>query len=275
MKIAHEAPVSFMRRVRELTDYCYCLPHMLDRNEEYKKYFYESKELGRYIIMDNSLHELKDKNGGKPYDEDRLWYWMNELQPNEFIVPDFWMDMNATLVASKKWKSLDIPKNITLTAVVQASNKEEAYKCYHIMKMQGYDKIAFSYGADWYIKESGINVNILPPNFKLLVKSVGRFNVIKEFYDRELINKTDRIHLLGTYLPQDFIQYTTMPFIETIDTSNPVIHGLAGIKYNEWGLDDKILTKVDEFHDVENNWDIVLYNIEKFKEFTQPINSSM
>ena len=38
-----------------------------------------------------------------------------------------------------------------------------------------------------------------------------------------------------------------MPFIKTIDTSNPVIHGLAGIKYEPWGLDAKISTKVDKF----------------------------
>ena len=37
--------------------------------------------------MDNSLHEL-----GEAYDFDRLKYWVNELEPDEFMVPDVWMD---------------------------------------------------------------------------------------------------------------------------------------------------------------------------------------
>ena len=93
MKVAHEAPIQYMRQVRGLTTYCYCLPHLLDENEDYKKYFQESKEMGRYIIMDNSLHEL-----GHPYDSERLAYWLNYFKPDEFIVPDYWQDKTATLV---------------------------------------------------------------------------------------------------------------------------------------------------------------------------------
>ena len=58
-----------------------------------------------------------------------------------------------------------------------------------------------------------------------------------------------------------------MPFIESIDTSNPVIHGLAGIKYEEYGLLDKLPHKVDKFEGNSDNWGIVLYNVNKFKEF--------
>jgi hypothetical protein len=58
-----------------------------------------------------------------------------------------------------------------------------------------------------------------------------------------------------------------MPFIKTIDTSNPVIHGLAGIKYNDWGLDEKISTKVDKFEGEAGHWKTAIYNIQKFKTF--------
>jgi hypothetical protein len=58
-----------------------------------------------------------------------------------------------------------------------------------------------------------------------------------------------------------------MPFIESIDTSNPVIHGLAGVKYEEYGLEDKLPHKVDKFEGNSENWDLVLYNVKKFKEF--------
>jgi hypothetical protein len=80
----------------EINDYEYCLPHLLDQNETYRKHFEYAKESGSYIIMDNSLHEL-----GEAYDTERLLHWIEHLEPNEFIVPDVWQDKTATLVNAK------------------------------------------------------------------------------------------------------------------------------------------------------------------------------
>jgi len=260
MRVSHEVPIPYLNKSREFNDYDYCLPHLLDENEDYKKYFIEAKASGRYIIMDNSLHEL-----GKPYDAERLWYWMNLLKPNEFIVPDYWQDQTATLVSAKSWLSREYPEETTPVAVVQADCKTDAYSCYSILKMQGYRKIAFSYGADWYYKE-GLK-NTPDSENKFITKAHGRYNTIKEFYERKLISKFDKVHLLGCNVPQEFSWYKDMPFIETIDTSNPVIHGLAGVKYKDFGLEEKLSYKVDKYEGDEKNWDIVLYNVEKFREF--------
>ncbi len=260
MKVAHEAPIRYMREVRGLTNYCYCLPHLLDENTEYFQYFVDSKEMQRYIIMDNSLHEL-----GEPYNSERLAYWLQYFKPDEFIVPDYWQDKTATLVSAKEWIGKTYPKETTPMAVVQATNINEARQCYRILKTQGYQKIAFSYGADWYYSEG---LSTTPNNMnKILTKAYGRYNVIKEFYEDDLIKKSDRVHLLGCNVPQEFSWYKDMPFIETIDTSNPVIHGLAGIKYNDWGLADKISTKVDKFEGEAEHWETAIYNIHKFKTF--------
>ena len=77
MIISHEVPKCFLTESLKFNDYDYCLPHLLDENDDYKNYFKYAKEQGRYIIMDNSLHEL-----GKAYNYDRLRYWVTELQPN-------------------------------------------------------------------------------------------------------------------------------------------------------------------------------------------------
>ena len=76
-KVSHELPINMLDQSYEINDYEYCLPHLLDQNETYKNHFYQAKKDGRYIIMDNSLHEL-----GKAYDTDRLMYWINELEPD-------------------------------------------------------------------------------------------------------------------------------------------------------------------------------------------------
>ena len=260
MKVSHEVPIPYLKLSEEFNDYDYCLPHLLDESKEYKNYFQNAKNKGRYIIMDNSLHEL-----GKPYDSERLWYWMNELEPNEFIVPDYWQDKTTTLVSAKEWINKTYPKNTIPVAVVQANNRSEAWECYHILQMQGYKKIAFSYGADWYYEE-GLKSSPDKSN-KFITKAHGRYNVIKEFSEKKLINRTDRVHLLGCNIPQEFSWYKDMPFIESIDTSNPVIHGLAGVKYEDYGLNEKLPHKVDKFEGKAENWDIVSYNVKKFKEF--------
>ena len=264
-KVSHELPINMLDQSFEINDYEYCLPHLLDQNKDYKDHFYQSKRKGRYIIMDNSLHEL-----GKTYDTDRLRYWINELEPNEFIVPDVWQDKIATLVNAKSWIQAELPENTTKVAVVQAKNYHEAFECYNILKTQGYKKIAFSYGADWYAEE-------FPHPNPLVGKMMGRIMTISKMYKTGLIGKTDRVHLLGCALPQEFGYYADFPFIESIDTSNPIIHGLQGVKYNSLGLLNKESIKIDQIEkeiDTETMYDIQ-HNLIQFKRFVQDGNTQL
>ena len=66
-KISHEVPRCLLTASPEFNDYDYCLPHLLDIDEEYKQYFINARDKGRYVIMDNSLHEL-----GEAYNSKRL-----------------------------------------------------------------------------------------------------------------------------------------------------------------------------------------------------------
>ena len=62
IKVSHEVPRCLLEDSKNFNDYDYCLPHLLDEDDQYREFFYQAKEEGRYIIMDNSLHEL-----GKAY----------------------------------------------------------------------------------------------------------------------------------------------------------------------------------------------------------------
>ena len=86
MKVSHEVPRCLLTASPEFNDYDYALPHLFDQDEEYLQYFMDAEADGRYIIMDNSLHEL-----GEAYDHERLRYWVSVIEPDEFIVPDVWM----------------------------------------------------------------------------------------------------------------------------------------------------------------------------------------
>ena len=262
VKVSHELPNNMLHMSKDINDYEYCLPHLLDWGEDYKNHFIQAKKDGRYIIMDNSLHEL-----GEAYAEDRLMYWIEQLKPNEFIVPDVWQDQTRTLVNAKRWSSIELPEEVTKVAVVQAKNYYEAVECYSILRdHHGYQKIAFSYGADWYCDE-------FPHPNPLVGKMMGRIFVISKLYKSGVIRKSDRVHLLGCALPQEFSYYKDFKFIESIDTSNPIIHGLKGTKYKHYGLLTKDTTKIDNLEGLNKSelTPEVLYNINynliKFKQF--------
>ena len=228
MKVSHEVPLCFLEESLKFNDYDYCLPHLMDQYEEYKNFFINSRDNGRYIMMDNSLHEL-----GVPYTKERLLYWLYELQPNEFFVPDYWEDKTQSIVSAREWINTQKSfPDITFIAVVQAKNIQEALECYQTYKDLGYKKIAFSYGASYYNE-------VCPHPNKDLGKALGRIQVITQLQNWGVINKTDRVHLLGCAVPQEFGWYKDITYIESIDTSNPIMAGAEGIKYSNGGLYEK------------------------------------
>jgi len=243
IKVSHEVPLCLLDESLKFNDYDYCLPHLMDENEEYKQFFLKSKESGRHIMMDNSLHEL-----GQPYSEDRLMYWLQVLQPQEFFVADYWEDKTQSIVSAKKWAQIQygFPK-ITFIAVVQGKSYAEVLECYQTYKDLGYKKIAFSYGASYYN-------DICPHPNKNLGKALGRIQVISQLFKENIISKSDSIHLLGCAVPQEFGWYSEMSFIDSLDTSNPVMATLDETEYKANGLYHKPESNMNEnFHMKKNN----------------------
>jgi hypothetical protein len=205
--------------------------------------------------MDNSLHEL-----GEAYDKSRLLYWINELKPNEFIIPDVWQDTTQSVVNARYWAQVKLPKGVTKVAVVQAQNFLDAILCYQTYKDLGYKKIAFSYGAEYYLDHSN------HPN-KNIAKALGRIEVVSRMYSMDLIQQNDRVHLLGCQVPQEFSFYKDMPFIETIDTSNPIMATLDGIQYGRNGLTEKPKANMnDNFYTTELDYNLLDWNLRMFRK---------
>ena len=260
IKVSHEVPRCLLKASLEFNDYQYCLPHLLDQDTAYKKHFYDFKKSGGYIIMDNSLHEL-----GEAYDHERLMFWVNELEPDEFIVPDVWMDAASTIQNAKEWIKLKYPSNTTPVAVVQSKSFEEAEQCYLALKNMGYKKIAISYGADWYAEKfTGFKID--------KAKMFGRIAAVKQMFYNGTIKKDDRVHLLGCSLPQEFGWYNNCSYIESIDTSNPVMAALEGIKYSDTGLDYKPKANMNDYFNIDStkvNLNLVLNNVKTFKKINE------
>jgi hypothetical protein len=98
---------------------------------------------------------------------------------------------------------------------------------------------------------------------------MGRLKTITNLYKGGLISDMDRVHLLGCNLPQEYLYYKDFKFIESVDTSNPVIHGLEGIRYSEGGLLRKSKQKIDKDFTQEvtpKQKENILYNIKMFRK---------
>jgi hypothetical protein len=256
-KVSHEVPLFLLEDSKRFNHYDYALVHLLDKDEDYANYFKQAKQQGRYIILDNSLHELKTA-----YHDSGLLHWINELKPQEFIIPDVWQEASASIVNARKWSQIELPKEVTKVAVVQAKNFLEATICYQTYKDLGYKKIAFSYGAEYYLEHSN------HPN-KNLAKSLGRIEVVSRMYDMGLIKSNDRVHLLGCQVPQEFSWYKDMPFIETIDTSNPIMATIDGLSYSPTGLTEKPKANMNDHFYMsadEMDFDLLDHNINSFKK---------
>ena len=256
MKINHEVPRALLTLSEQFNNYDFVLPHLLDEDDEYKQYFIEAKRKGRYLIMDNSLHEL-----GHAYDSKRLLYWIEQLEPDEFIVPDVWEDMHQTCRSAKEWKQYTYPSCTTLVAVVQANSYGNAVECYFNLEGLGYKKLAFSYGANYYN-------DIFEHENKDLGKAMGRSGVIHKMYESGIIKDDSRIHLLGCAIPQEFKYYKGFNFIKSIDTSNPVMAALEGIKYDDFGLEEKPKANMNDHFDItiDNvNLELLEHNIKTFR----------
>ena len=248
-----------MHRVQNYTDYDYALVHLFEKSDEYFNFFVEALKKGRYVMLDNSIFEL-----GVAFDAERFAFWCDALRPDAFIIPDALEDMHKTISSCEDWFNDYGDMVGESVGVVQGKNLQELKECYSYMS-ERVDKIAISFDYSYYTDKYPLEKSVWHAWMR------GRHHLLHELESNNLINKDKPHHLLGCGLPQEFAVYQHIPWIDTIDTSNPVAHGMHGIRYQRqalfdiWGLDKKHPTKMcDMINDSVDNIADVLYNIEKF-----------
>lgn len=262
MKVAHEAPLCIFDVVQEQTDYDYALVHLFEENVDYFNKFKEAIEKGRHVLLDNSVFELEEA-----FDSDRFLYWINKLQPTEFIIPDVLEDSYSTIQRLGEWMTLYQPQvtsNSKTIGVVQGHSFDDLVWCYtHVAPMV--DKVAISFDYSFMCPEKNYTSAT-----RCEVFMRGRQRLIKDLLKAGVIDTSKPHHLLGCFLPQEFIAYKEYDWVDTIDTSNPVVHGINGILYEGFGLKEKVKTKLIEYMNEPLTPDqvhAIMFNISKFKEF--------
>jgi len=266
IKIAHEAPKNVFNDLQKFTDYDYALVHLLEEDREYLRLFEEAISKGREVILDNSIFELEEA-----FDAKKFAYWVERLKPTWYIVPDALENAEKTMQQMADWfKSYgDSPgKSI---GVVQGKTYQEIKDCYKaIDELSPCDMIAISFDYSYY-RESCPHPN------KYVSWMLGRVKLLGDLERDGIINKDKPHHLLGCGLPQEFSFYkhSDYDWIYSLDTSNPVVHGIKGINYKSDGLWSKESQKLYELINFDVNdqqLGIIRNNIQKFRWYTNGNN---
>lgn len=263
----HEAPIDIFDAVQAETDGDYALVHLFEDEkigEQYYKKFKRAVEDGRDVILDNSIFEL-----GVAFDEDKYVGWIKELKPTYFVIPDVLEDGDATwqrayAFVNKYPELASISKSI---GVVQGKDYEDMKNCYE--KLHDWvDVIAFSFDLSTYADY--VRKVIAYPLSDLEATCMGRATLLAKMVDEGVIDLEKPHHLLGVALPQEMLAYRNCSWIRSVDTSNPIVHGMCGLTYTDRGLPTKIKTKMCDLMGAKitpTEWWNIQHNISMFEEF--------
>ena len=269
MKISHEVPVSLLEESKQFNDYDYALVHLFESlpEKDYYQFYRDSVKAGRHVLLDNSLFEL-----GEAFDSKKFAFWISRLEPTEYVIPDVWCDAKGTMDSASEWLNgpgLAVPKSCQTIGVVQGKTYEEIVDCYKFFASRA-DKVAFSFGNPYYQE-------ICPHPNKHMALALGRIQLMSQLLNDKVIFVNKPHHLLGCALPIEFFFYRDFKFswIDTIDTSSPIVHGMIGTKYEPAGLLNKQEFKMAEMMDSvidEGLFPILEHNINLFRSYVKGVN---
>lgn len=254
MLISHEVPISLLEKSKKFNDYDYCLLHLTYEYPEYRKFY---KDSNRKVLLDNSLFELGDS-----LSNEELAKGVLNINPTWYVIPDC---LNNTSKTIERFRSFikDYPSLPGLKiGVVQGKTLKGLIRCYKYMSKYA-DKIAIPFDC------KGFSYLINTGN-KLRDWMIGRRAFIRYLVISGIWNFKKPHHLLGCSLAEEFYGYDWNKLnIESLDTSNPIVAGLEGLRYEDRGLSEKPSVKLCELINISINnkeEELIDYNIKKFKE---------
>lgn len=252
--VSHEVPLLMLEESRYFNDYDYCLIHHYIKYPEYRNFFRESAKRNRFIILDNSVVELGESSDLSTYLE-----VASELEPDVVIAPDNFKEPEKNFSLFKNFIEVYTGDPKTIMGVPHGNSLEEYIADYKRM----------SEIASWI----GISVH----------RFMNRFQLIEYLLKEDIIEKNINHHLLGCFLPQEFKYYDFFNkhrFIKSIDTSNPVIHGIYRMQYDDKkGLNLKLPMNIDTVIEspviTTREKKIIYHNIFTFKEFVNEYHTNI
>jgi hypothetical protein len=240
-----------------INDYTYALLHKLIEDENYYNAIKANREDGHAVYLDNSCYEL-----GASLDNRLLANWVFRLKPTLFMLPDVLGNKDETIKRSTEFLEqygddlLD-----TSMAVIQGSTFDEMVECYR-------------YFRDYRFWHGGsIRYIAIPFVFSWVDKVVHqqaaeRIRLLRHLDHYKIVDLNRWHHLLGTWQAFEFGLYHDYKWIKSIDTSNPVMAAIDGVRYEEHGLSTKPLSTFDKTYNMKKSdidMDLLHYNCNVFR----------
>jgi hypothetical protein len=211
MHIAVIAPSDFHKSVfMAKRRYHMALAHAVLADKTYARFMYSARELGSYVIMDNSLME----NGHKSFTLAQILEAEEIIQPHEVILPDVFRDgpatCNAALVAlnAVRWRC-------NKAAVVQGSTPQDLIECYRFLSLL-----------------APIDVIHLPKVMEETWSYGGRAGFLTAMMHEGLLSAKPH-HMLGIwYNPLEVAMLRRFEVARSLDTALPIQAGIQGVRLN-------------------------------------------
>ena len=242
--ISHEVPLCMLEMSRSFNDYDYALVHLFKDHPEYYEFYKESVEMGRRVILDNSLYEL-----GAAFDMKEYAEWIAKLEPTYYIIPDTFWDSKATINQAMEWMvkyGNDIDPEIRRIGVAQGATYAEIKTSYKFLSSIC-DCIAFTFkfspkmmeDPDLKLGEFLNTLTVRYPGIQISgtdltiedQQAACRYLVLKKLNDEGVIDHAKEHHLLGLQNTTLLYETCEFPWVTSIDTSNPIINGFEGNAY--------------------------------------------
>lgn len=258
IQIFHEAPLSIFKSVQTMTDGDYALVHLLEKEPAYTAAFLEVADQAdrkRPLILDNSAYEL-----GTSFEAESFATWVLALMPDIYVVPDVIGDAEHTIEAFSTWKDRFDTLPGKKMGVLQGRTPSAAVNCFKILKKLGADVIGIPFLIGRDMAPAGIKLS----HHELMHSRISLVKRIHEDCDPH------PIHLLGVSQPQEGIYHRQHSWVTSVDTSNPVMHGMFGTRYGADGSAEKRPELLADMihHDVPSHHaEIVFENIKGFRRF--------
>lgn len=224
MRVSHEVFKSLFKQSNKFNDFDYALVPCLG-DEEYINFYKSQSDRGREVWLDNGVFEK-----GISASIEGILQGICLIRPTHVVAPDVLHNGPETIKNLQKFVKKVKNFDIKVVGVAQGATEKEFINCYREVDKIA-DVIAIPYDVGFYNKYLGTTT-------KRYV--LARQTIIDRLILGGEINRGKRHHLLGCSDPIEFIRYRDKPFtydfIESLDTSCPIVAGYNLIELTEEGL---------------------------------------
>lgn len=205
MKLAIIPPIKHLN-LTEKCKYHLVLAHLL-RNKNYRDFYVEKRKRGDYLIVDSGAYELKE-----PTPAEEILQLANEIDAQEFMLPDIRFDMKANIESNLNALKIDKIYNSKrkIHACIQGTTPGEYITCLRtFMGIDRVDVIGVTKGA------------------MSRIEIVDYIDFMKYYEEKEF-------HLLGIRgNPIELkIINDDYKWVRSIDTKSPIFYGNLGLKFD-------------------------------------------